>query len=66
MRRVPSKVAIRMLAASGMRVTPGTLRTWVARRHITRTHAGYDPQEIVAYIDERGDRGQHAHRVAVG
>lgn len=53
MRRVPASLAILALHQSGYLIKPGTLRQWVARGHITRASAGYDLEEIVAYLDSR-------------
>ena len=41
-------------------VTPSTVRDWVARQHLHRDRRGLiDARELLAYLDRRGDRGQH-------
>lgn len=44
-----------MLAKSGLQVNARTVRNWRLRGHITRTKAGYDPVEILAYVERRTD-----------
>jgi hypothetical protein len=53
MKRVPASLALLALRQSGYHITPGTLRIWVHRGHITRGEGGYDMEEIVAYLDRR-------------
>lgn len=38
-----------------------TIRWWIKRRHLTRTRRGLiDAADLLAYLERRGDRGQHA------
>lgn len=65
MKRVPAKLAVLLLHqeadASGderLRVTPGALRNWVWRGHITRGEGGYDLDEIRRYLERRATTGR--------
>jgi hypothetical protein len=51
--RVPASLALLALRQSGYRLSPVTLRSWVARGHITRGPGGYCLREIVSYLDRR-------------
>jgi hypothetical protein len=51
--RVPANLALLALHQSGHHITPGTLRMWVHRGHITRGNGGYDLVEILTYLDHR-------------
>lgn len=53
MKRVPASLALLALRQSGHHITPGTLRQWVHRGHITRGPGGYDLVEIITYLDHR-------------
>ena len=57
MKRVPATLALLALQQSGYQLTPGALRLWVHRGHITRGRGGYDLREIVGYLERRdGDQ----------
>lgn len=67
MKRVPASLAVLLLhqqadamvldgdieGAKKLRVTPGALRNWVWRGHITRGPGGYDLAEILTYLEQR-------------
>lgn len=53
MTRVPAHLVLTLLRQSGITLSPATLRSWVRRGHITRGEGGYDPQEILDYLDRR-------------
>jgi len=44
---------------------PATIRQWVRRGHVERTRRGLiSGASLLAYLDERGDHGQHTVRRA--
>lgn len=53
MKRVPVELVILLLAQSGIHVNARQVRNWRLRGHITRTREGYDPVEILAYVEPR-------------
>lgn len=53
MTRVPAALAVLLLAGSGVLVKPATLRQWRARGHLSKGD-GYDPAEILHYLQARG------------
>lgn len=53
MKRVPAPLVRLLLEQSGRPIAPASLRNWTRRGHITRTAEGYDPREILAYLDKR-------------
>jgi hypothetical protein len=69
--RVPAKLAVLLLhqeadarqaagdlaGAKQLRITPGALRNWVWRGHITRGPGGYDLGEILGYLERRATTG---------
>lgn len=70
-KRVPAALAVLLLhqeadarqaagdlaGAKELRITPGALRNWVYRGHITRGRGGYDLGEILAYLERRATTG---------
>lgn len=44
-------------------VQPYVVRKWVHRGWVKRTRGGYiDGASLIAYLDNRGERGQHKRR----
>lgn len=52
-RRVPAPLVRLLLEQSGRPIQPASLRNWTRRGHITRTDEGYDPREVLAYVERR-------------
>ena len=60
MNRVPASLVLLLLhqeayrtGNESYRIKPATLRSWTHRGHITHTADGYDPREILDYLDSR-------------
>jgi hypothetical protein len=64
MRRVPTSLALLALLQPDHEIAPAILRSWVYRRHITRTANDYDLGEILDYPEGRASAGRDQSREA--